>query len=160
VRRVDYADIAARYKAGQTRSQIYAETGCHPNTIVKILKETGVPLRDDRKNRERTLDYDLIRRLYVEEQKTMPVIAAEIGSRAESVRGALLTMGVTLRDDRSRNGGGPRASTAVLHAQIMVTVATGVTYIEAARIHGVSERTVKRAVAKHNAEARPAAQAS
>lgn len=160
-RKHDYDAIRRLYVEEQmTMSAVAQALGIRKESVRTALLNLEVPLRDDRKRnggRSRTLDWDDIAARY-KAGGTPEEIAAATGAAPDTVGNivrALAKDGVlTLRPRRAPVQVESEEHKA-LFAAIVATVATGATYAQAARVHGVSPRTVRRAVDRYNETAHP-----
>lgn len=89
--------IVARYGAGHTTIELAAELHHDKETISRVLKARGVELRDWNDAQRIPIDEETLRRLYIDEFKTAPEIAAMYGTSHQTILKRLKKYGIPIR---------------------------------------------------------------
>ena len=84
-----------------TIAEVAARAGAPAATVAETLRKAGVTMPPRRQQRV-ALDPAVLRRLYVEEHRTLTQVAAQLGASGPRVRAALVAAGIPLRPARRR----------------------------------------------------------
>ena len=97
-------DLVRLYQnEGLTAPDIGRRLGCHPATVWKYLKKYGIPRRNSGTISRTIISRETLQRMYVNERKSLSVIAREMGCSDTAVRNRLKEYGFEIR---GRNLGG------------------------------------------------------
>ena len=92
------AEIVTSYVSGEPSTAIAALYGLNKNSVIKVLREAGVPIRRQSLTNEQIDD---AAQLYQAGQ-SLAKIGIKLGVEASTVRRALLSRGVRMRDTHGR----------------------------------------------------------
>lgn len=92
--------IAEDYRAGMQMKELAAKYGLHRVTVRACLDRAGVEVRRKGLTREQI---DEAQRLYEESQRSLAVIANELGTTARTIHSRLRERGVAMRDTHGRS---------------------------------------------------------
>jgi DNA-directed RNA polymerase specialized sigma24 family protein len=93
-RKLDEAEVARRYAAGETVEALAAEFGCSTSTVKATVERAGVTLRA--RGRPKSASDEAITALF-EQGMTHAQIAAELGVPRPTVSNALSRLGLRRR---------------------------------------------------------------
>lgn len=97
--------MADMYASGMTGRQIAATLSVPANTVARYLRKSGVELRKPGPERHQALFcFETLNRLYVEQGKSTPQIAEELGASVSSVLQGLKRFGIERRTVGSLKG--------------------------------------------------------
>lgn len=71
------ADLARRYNAGESTTQLAREYHCSPTTVAKLLRVCGIEVRDAR-FQPVALDEQVLRKMYIEQRLPIAMIAERL----------------------------------------------------------------------------------
>lgn len=93
-------ELCASYAAGQSTSALARRYRCSPTTVAKRLRAHGVTLRSSRFI-PIAIDAGSLRRLYLDERRTIAAIAAHFGVSASTIGNKRRRYGIPARPRRS-----------------------------------------------------------
>ena len=113
----------AAYSAGQSVREIAFEHVVARQTVSRVLEEVGVKIRIGR--RRANIDVEWLRRRYIDERRTIPEIAAEVGVTMTTINRHLEAAGIPRRARGSASRAtairvDPRAGDSPLLRRILV----------------------------------------
>lgn len=142
---LDTDALVAAYAAGKTLAQLAAEHGCSHPVIARHLDAAGVKRRGApiHETPEQVAE---IRRLYVDEQRTIAEVAAHLGMSSKGVHNIMDRNSIPVRDSASARSalgiGHPIKLTDTDHAEIVDWYLAGTPTADLAAAYGVSQATI------------------
>lgn len=94
------ADLATRYNAGESTTQLARDYHCSPTTVAKLLRVCGIDVRDAR-FRPVDLDEQTLRKMYLEDRLSITTIAKRLNVSATTIGNKRRQYGIPPRPRRA-----------------------------------------------------------